>query len=194
MKALILAGGENRRIPIMKGFLELMGRRIIESTIVLLKEKFDCVIISTNNPESSFYLGVPMVGDVMNYRGPMTGIVSALTTIEDSEVFVTACDMPFIKPELIRCIVDRWTERWEAVIPLFDGRPQPLLGIYSKRLLPKMEESISKRSRGLREFLKTKEVHYIEEEVVRAIDRDGRSFININTMQDYERQRLVVGS
>ena len=194
MKALILAGGENKRLPILKGFLELKGRKIIESNIELLNGIFDGVIISTNTPERYFYLGMPMVGDVINYRGPMTGILSALITLKETEIFVTACDMPFIKPELIRYIVGRWTDRWDAIVPVFDGKPQPLLGIYSRKLVPKMEESIKTQTRGLREFLATIQVHYIKEEEVRAIDPGGKSFININTIQDYEKERLAVGS
>jgi molybdopterin-guanine dinucleotide biosynthesis protein A len=194
VKALILAGGENKRLPILKGFLELKGRKIIESNIELLKGIFDGVIISTNTPERYFYLGMSMVGDVINYRGPMTGILSALITLKETEIFVTACDMPFIKPELIRYIVGRWTDRWEAIVPVFDGKPQPLLGIYSRKLVSKMEESIKTQTRGLREFLGTIEVHYIKEEEVRAIDPEGKSFVNINTIQDYEKERLAVGS
>jgi len=36
MKTLILAGGENKRLPVIKGFLEIKGRRIIELNIELL--------------------------------------------------------------------------------------------------------------------------------------------------------------
>jgi molybdopterin-guanine dinucleotide biosynthesis protein A len=193
MKALILAGGENKRLPTIKGFLELNGRKIIEANIELLNEIFDSVIISTNTPERYFYLGVPMVGDVVNQRGPMTGILSALITLTETEIFVTACDMPFMKPELIRYIVGRWTDKWEAIVPVFDGKSQPLLGIYAKKLVPKMEESIQTQNRGLREFLTTTEVLYIKEEEVREIDQKGRSFVNINTIQDYEKERLAVG-
>jgi molybdopterin-guanine dinucleotide biosynthesis protein A len=56
-----------------------------------------------------------------------------------------------------------------------------------------MEESIKIQTRGLREFLGTIEVHYIKEEEVRAIDPEGKSFVNINTIQDYEKERLAVG-
>jgi molybdopterin-guanine dinucleotide biosynthesis protein A len=48
--------------------------------------------------------------------------------------------------------------------------------------------------RGLREFLKKIEVLYISEDEVRAIDPEGRSFVNINTVEDYERERLAVSS
>jgi molybdopterin-guanine dinucleotide biosynthesis protein A len=203
MKALILAGGENKRLPVIKGFLEIKGRRIIELNIELLKGIFDCVIISTNDPGLYFYLGVPMVGDIVKYKGPMTGILSALVTLEVPDIFVTACDMPFINPKLIRYIVDKWTKNkenlslvtrhsslrggWDAAIPVFDNKSQPLFGIYSRKVIRSMEETIKNGSRSLREFLKKLNVLYISEDEVRTIDPEGRSFVNINTLEDYEK-------
>ncbi|MBI5188319.1 MAG: molybdenum cofactor guanylyltransferase [Nitrospirae bacterium] len=202
MDALILAGGENKRLSVLKGFIEIKGKRIIESNIELLSSIFDRVIISTNNPEIYFYLGVPMVGDILKYRGPMTGILSVLISLEVPEIFVTACDMPFIKPELIRYIIDKYStpsltlpprgggqgwEKWDAVIPIFDKKPQPLLGIYSRRIAGSMEESIKQGEKSLKRFLQGMDVLYIDEEEVRIIDPEGRSFININTMEDYEK-------
>jgi len=186
MNALILAGGENKRLPMIKGFLEIDGKRIIESNIDVLDKIFDKVIISTNNPELYFYLGRPMVGDTMGHRGPMTGILSALNIPEISEIFVTACDMPFISSELIRSIVAQWDTRWDAVIPVFDKEPQPLLGIYSQHIAQNMEKSIKNGKRSLRKFLEGIHVLYINEKAIRRIDRYGKSFININTPEDAE--------
>lgn len=188
MDALILAGGENKRFPVIKGFLEVDGKRVIESNIELLSKIFDRVIISANDPELYFYLGATMVGDVVEYRGPMTGILSALTIPEVSEIFVTACDMPFIKPELIEYIVDKWEKKYDAAIPIFDKKPQPLFGIYSKRVAKSTEQSIKNGERSLREFLRGINVLYINEEEVRNIDPEGRSFININTIEDFQKE------
>jgi molybdopterin-guanine dinucleotide biosynthesis protein A len=188
MDALILAGGENKRFPVIKGFLEVDGKRVIESNIELLSKIFDRVIISANDPELYFYLGATMVGDVVEYRGPMTGILSALTIPEVSEIFVTACDMPFINTMLIKYIVDKWEKEYDAVIPIFDDKPQPLLGIYSKRIAKSMEQSIKNGDRSLREFLRGINVLYIKEEEVRNIDPEGRSFININTIEDFQKE------
>jgi molybdenum cofactor guanylyltransferase len=188
MDALILAGGENKRFPVIKGFLEVDGKRIIESNIELLSKIFDRVIISANDPELYFYLGATMVGDVVEYRGPMTGILSALTIPEVSEIFVTACDMPFIKPELIEYIVDKWEKKYDAAIPIFDKKPQPLFGIYSKRVAKRMEQSIKNGESSLRRFLQGINVFYINEEEVRETDSEGRSFININTIEDFQKE------
>ncbi len=188
MDALILAGGENKRFPVIKGFFEVDGKRIIETNIELLSKIFVRVIISANDPELYFYLGATMVGDVVEYRGPMTGILSALTIPEVSEIFVTACDMPFIKPELIEYIVDKWGKEYDAAIPIFDKKPQPLFGIYSKRVAKRMEQSIKNGERSLRRFLQGINVFYIKEEEVKNIDPEGRSFVNINTVEDFQKE------
>jgi molybdopterin-guanine dinucleotide biosynthesis protein A len=144
-----------------------------------------------------------MVGDIVKYKGPMTGILSALVTLEVPDIFVTACDMPFINPKLIRYIVDKWTKNkenlslvtrhsslrggWDAAIPVFDNKSQPLFGIYSRKVIRNMEETIKNGSRSLREFLKKLDVLYTSEDEVRTIDPEGRSFVNINTLEDYEK-------
>jgi molybdenum cofactor guanylyltransferase len=188
MDALILAGGENKRIPLTKGFLEIRNRKIIETNIELLKSIFSRVILSVNNPELYFYLGLPMIGDVVDSRGPMTGILSVFMNTEPADIFVTACDMPYINAILIKYMIERYNDRFEALIPLYDGKPQPLFGIYAKRLSGPMEQRIRAGKKSLLDFLKTINVRYIKEEEVRKIDPEGRSFVNINTFKDYQRE------
>lgn len=188
MDALILAGGENRRMPVIKGFLEINGSRIIDANVGLFKGLFDRIFISTNNPELYFYLDIRMVGDVIKYRGPMTGIFSALTVPGVSEMFVTACDMPFVNDILVRYMLDKWRNTHDALIPVFDKKPQPFPGIYSKKIARSMEESIKSGKRSLKDFLKRMNVFYISEAKVRRIDREGKSFVNINTAEDFRRE------
>ncbi|MFA4920225.1 MAG: molybdenum cofactor guanylyltransferase [Thermodesulfovibrionales bacterium] len=188
MDALILAGGENKRIPLIKGFLEIRNRKIIETNIELLKSIFSRVILSVNHPELYFYLGLPMIGDVIDSRGPMTGILSVFMNTESADIFVTACDMPYINAILIKYMVEKYNGRFDALIPLYDGKPQPLFGIYAKRISELMEQRIRSGKKSLLDFLKTINVRYINEEEVRSIDPEGRSFVNINTFKDYQRE------
>ncbi len=186
MDALILAGGENKRIPLIKGFLEIGNRKIIETNIELLKSIFPRVILSVNNPELYFYLGLPMIGDVIDSRGPMTGILSVFANTESDRIFITACDMPYINAILIKYMVEKYDDGFDALIPLYDGKPQPLFGVYAKRISELMERRIRAGEKGLIDFLKTINVGYVNEEEVRRIDPEGRSFVNINTLKDYQ--------
>ncbi len=81
MTGTILAGGENRRIPLLKGHIEINGEKIINSSVNLMKNLFGRVVISTNAPELYFYCGAPMIGDIINQRAPLTGIFSELLNI-----------------------------------------------------------------------------------------------------------------
>lgn len=185
MISAILAGGRNSRLPFPKCLLELDGRRLIERNLELLLGITGRVMISTNEPEHYFYLGVPLVGDVVVPSGPISGIYSALAASGETEVFVAACDMPFIKAELVRYIIDRRAR--EATVPVFDGRPQPLLAVYTRAVSGAVEGLLGRGRRALSDLLREMDVEYIQEEDVRRTDPEGRSFVNINTLGDLER-------
>jgi molybdopterin-guanine dinucleotide biosynthesis protein A len=194
LTAAILAGGENRRIPFLKAFLTVGGRTIIERTLDVLKRVFTRIVINTNDPEHFFRFGLPLVGDIKKERGPLTGIFSVLTATGDDAVFVVACDMPWISEELIRYMIERYNAQtedrdrgYDAVIPLFQGKTEPLFGVYTRRIAKVMEKMVTDGRTGVNELLEKSKVLYVREEEVRSIDSEGKSFVNINTMEDYQR-------
>jgi molybdopterin-guanine dinucleotide biosynthesis protein A len=190
--AVILAGGENRRFPSLKGFIEINGVPLIRRTLDLLSGMFREVFISTNAPESYFHLGYPLIGDVLPSRGPMSGIYTTLLNARSEAVLVVACDMPFPGAAVINLLAQRYAAARQsgsvqAVVPVYDNKPQPLLGIYTKAMLPRLEENIMNGKTALGRFLQEEGVHFVDEISVRAADPEGRSFININTVEDYDK-------
>ena len=69
-----------------------------------------------------------MIGDIINFYAPLTGIFSALLSTGAPKVFVAACYMPYIYDDRIKLIKDSYKVQ-DAVIPVFICVPQPLLGI-----------------------------------------------------------------
>jgi molybdopterin-guanine dinucleotide biosynthesis protein A len=185
----ILCGGENTRIPVLKGFLEVEGRTIIHRSIEVLGAVFEKVVLSTNMPERYFSFGLPMIGDISRERGPMTGIWSVLAATGEEAVFVVACDMPFVGGKLVSYMVREYRtggEGYDAVVPVYGGRMQPLFGIYAKGVKDAMERLIVKGDRSLAGMLTGLRVKYIGEDEVRTLDPAGDSFVNINTIGEYE--------
>jgi|SRR5208283_58819 len=187
----ILAGGKNRRFPLIKSFIKVEGVAIIERNISVLQELFAEVLISTNTPEVYFHLGVPLLGDALPASGPMTGIYTALLNSKGEDVFAVACDMPFISRELILFLCRKHREILHAkpvgaTVPVFNGEPQPLFGVYAKTVLPRLEEGILRGKTSMRRFLGEIETNLVDESEVRMRDPEGRSFINVNTVEDYE--------
>ena len=198
--AVVLAGGRNRRFRTLKSFISIEGMPIIVRNLALLKELFYEVFISTNLPEPYFYLGAPLIGDVLPSRGPMSGIYSALINAKGPGVFVVACDMPFLNKKVMTFILEQRLRHCrecgpcDAVIPVFNNEPQPLAGIYSRTLLPFLEDAIMNEKTSLIRFLHGINTHFINESDIRTIDPGGRSFININTVEDYEAIKHEVNS
>ncbi len=181
----ILAGGENRRMPVPKAFIKVRGKKIIERSLSIMKSLFREVFIVTDRPADYVYLGVPMLGDAYDIRGPMTGILTSLICSSNSWIFATACDMPFINEELIRYGVSQ-RDGYEAVTPLLDGLTEPLFSFYSKLMITGMEKTLLSGDTGLKDFLNTKRVKYLREKEIRNIDPEISSFINFNTPEDLE--------
>lgn len=195
MIGVILAGGENSRMPAQKAFLTVNGKTIIENSLGVLRKIFNKIIISTNTPERYFFTGSPMVGDIVQGKGPAAGILSVLAATAADSAFVVACDMPRINEGLIRYMADRYKEaakstscrQIDAVIPVFEGRIEPLFGIYANtsEIIKTMSSAIDSGRPGLTGLLKFLNVLYIQDSEIRALDRHGESFININTEEDY---------
>jgi len=189
----ILAGGENSRIPALKGFLSIEGKAIIERSIETLTGILGQTVISTNMPEKYLCFGLPLIGDIKKEKGPIIGILSVLAATEEDSVFVVACDMPFVSGKLIQYMVESFKGEMardahvDAVIPVFEERTEPLFGIYARRVMKPIEGMIHNRRKGLIAMLEDLNVRYITDEEVRAMDPKGASFVNINTMEDYER-------
>jgi len=182
MVAVILAGGENKRIPIIKSFIEIDGKTILSRQLECLKKIFRRVFINTNTPELYFSFGAPLFGDIFNKRGPLTGVLSSLISTKEDEVFVLACDMPFIDEGLIRYILEN--QGGAATIPVFRGRCEPLFSIYTKDIIESGLNRLMGEDISLNRFLKEIDVKYINEEEISLFDPKGRSFININTFED----------
>jgi len=206
----ILAGGENRRMPVLKGFIEVEGKKIIERNLTVMKMLFREIFIVTNQPELYSYLRVPMLGDIYNIRGPMTGVLTALINSSDNWIFVSACDMPFIDPEVIRfmarerynptciTIIDRGQKSvsgivstediYDTVIPLSAYKAEPLFAFYSKKIMSSLDQFVLTGKKSIKYFLLNhdKRVKYITSDELKNIDPELRSLINLNTPEDVE--------
>ncbi len=190
----VLAGGENKRFPVLKGFLRTNGITIIEKNISLIQTICNEVFISINTPESYFKFQVNMFGDIFPSMGPMSGIYSSLLNAKHDNLLIIACDMPFLNLNILSFIIKKHLEKtnsisYDATIPIYNNQPQPLCGVYCKTAIPSLEEHLIKGRNSMHLFLREIKTNYINDVEIKDIDPSGNSFININTIEDYETVR-----
>jgi molybdenum cofactor guanylyltransferase len=185
MNGIILAGGENRRMGTDKAFLVIDGRPMVEHILAVFNELFKNTIVVTNTPDRYRNYDVEVTSDVLDMRGPLTGIYSGLLRSTDEYNFVAACDMPFLSPRLISYMGEIAAGQ-DAVVPQFDGFLEPLHAVYRRGILPRMETQLRKQDRRIRGLFDHIQVRYLLEEEIVRFDPLKRSFRNLNTPKEYK--------
>ena len=123
-----------------------------------------------------------VVEDIYKGNGPLSGIHSALMNSTTNEVLCIACDMPLITKETLN-VLGNYDENYDVLIPKVLGRLQPLCAVYSKKIIPNIEEAIRENNNKLQLLIKTLNYKVIEgNEDNKFIEKE---FLNINTEKEY---------
>ncbi len=72
------------------------------------------------------------------------------------------------------------------LMPVVQSAPQVLLAVYPRSILPIVEECLRSGRHDLRVLLEVAPVSYIEEAQLRQVDPQLRSFVNVNTPEEFE--------
>jgi len=188
----ILAGGQNKRLPgIKKTFHEIRGRMIMEIIHDLFTSMFDEVIIVANDPAAFSGWGGKIVSDIYNCRCSLAGIHAGLFYASHSRIFVSACDAPFLEKRLVEYILAQTGSGIDIVVPETDLGLEPLCAVYSKECLPLIEKNLENNIFMIRKFFKDGRVRKVPMEKIREIDPKTNSFFNINTPEDLAKARMM---
>ncbi len=173
-----------------KALLELSGRRIIERVIRALEAAVDDLLVVTNTPELYAFLGQPMVPDIFPDHGSLGGIYSGLQAAPGEAAFTVACDMPFLRPEIVRLVVDR-AGAGDVVIPRVAGQYETLHAVYRKTCLPPIQERLIQGRLKITDFFDAVRVAVIEEAELTRYGDPAVIFMNVNTPEELERARVL---
>jgi len=185
---IILAGGLNRRMGGQnKARLSIQGRTILDRLIRLLRDFFDPLLIVTNQPREYLDEGITLVTDLIELRSSLTGIYTGLFYAPRPHAFITGCDMPFLKRELLELILKNLKDRWDVVVPVTAEGYQPLAAIYSRRCLEPIAAQLAEGKLKVTQFFSEANIKKIPESSVREVDPELKSFFNINTPADLDR-------
>jgi molybdopterin-guanine dinucleotide biosynthesis protein A len=189
----ILAGGRNSRMGgLDKAFLRVDGQTVLSRTLAVLQRCFAQVIVVSNSPAKYADFAVEVTADELRGVGPLGGLHAGLGRIDTPYAFVTACDMPFLRVEPIRCLVARLRDQ-EAIVPWWDGDIEPLHAIYATRLRPRIAAAVAGGVRALRDFLPEIDVDYVSQAEMEHVAGAEESFRNVNTPEDAARFAVQVG-
>jgi molybdopterin-guanine dinucleotide biosynthesis protein A len=183
LAGVILAGGKNIRMGVNKAFLTVYGQRIIDRTAAMFNALFRQVILVTNAPLEYASLNLEIAVDLFPANSPLAGIYTGLYYSSHPYAFVAGCDMPLISRPVLEYMTSLCPGH-DVIIPRLDDGYHPLHAVYSRRLIKPMGELIRGGKLKITEVFSHARVREVTAAELRPLDRELRSFLNLNTPED----------
>ncbi len=200
-EAFILAGGRSARMEREKALVQIEGENLVERAVRILKQTYpDRITLLTGTKSKSLgphFADLEVVDDVTPGLGAGGGIFTALDNSEADCVFVLACDLPFVTPQLIDLLRDRFEAgNADAVVPLqADKFKQPLCAFYRKSTCSapfRAQILRSELSPSARDLLDRVNTLYVDYDELSNLEGSADFFLNINSPMDLEYARKLV--
>ena len=142
ISAVLLAGGESRRMGRDKATLPWRGRPLWEWQIKKLRAlRPQKILLSARSDVPWRPADVELLRDAPPSRGPLSGLAAALASIETDHLSALAVDMPFMTTENLLTLCSLVT-KGIGVIPTIDGKAEPLGAIYPKEAGAVFQEAL----------------------------------------------------
>jgi molybdenum cofactor guanylyltransferase len=190
--AVILAGGQSRRMGFNKALLRIGEQPLIQILVDRIRPITNRILISAKDESAYEFLGLPVVPDRFSGHGPLAGIHSAMLHEVCLQYLVLACDLPNLKQPLLNNLV-LLSEGFDVAIPrTSDGLAHPLCAVYRRTCLPYIEQALERgANKVIRNFLDSPfSIRWIGSEEGYFEDSD---LANINTPEDLSRFKNLLG-
>ncbi|SFL70835.1 molybdenum cofactor guanylyltransferase [Pelosinus propionicus] len=191
ISAVILAGGKSKRMGQDKASLP-WGKHDILHSIIECMEKIAQDILVISNLSRILPPSVRVLTDIIPQCGPLSGIHAGLHYAKSATIFVISCDMPFVIPEAVQTIVNcaAANKERDAILPLYQGKIQPIFACYQKSSLPIMEQALYAGHYKVSSLCNLLNSFYLSEEMWPPTINLELLFKNLNSFTDYQQAYL----
>ena len=193
--ALVLAGGESSRMGLDKATLPLGDGETLLSAVFREALKI-CPQARVSRAARQNFPEYPCVEDEYADRGPLSGIVAGLSffsAIGYDALQVLACDLPYLKAETARRLINAYKASPGFLMAAWrgreSGRTQTLAAIYSREALPTLRASLEKNLVSIKKILPPERILYLD-----YGPEMEKYFYNCNSPAEYAKVRSTIDS
>ena len=169
------------------------GARIIDRVAAALRPHCPSLIIAPGTLDASGWLRDAVVApDRLPVKASITGIHAAISAA-GSDVIALAWDMPFVPAGLVGLLKKRLEGGMvSAVVPIVEGRPEPLCAAYSHRAAEPIADAVRRGILKNSDVLATlANVVWLEEADLKPFGDPAVIFFNVNTPADLTRAEEI---
>lgn len=186
---IVLAGGRSRRMGSDKAVLKLGEKSLLQWALALAEANSGKVVVAGPVRQGIKARYVP---DIPGFPpSSLLGLASALQTAAGEWQLAIGCDMPFVRPELVRLLARSCNAG--GAVAMWHNRIQPLpLLLPRAKALPLSLELLEAGRFHLAALLDRLEPAVVPAEEVARMDKSGLSFFNINSRDDLDTARKIM--
>ena len=179
--AIVLAGGKSERMGVDKGLLNLDGKPFIKHICDALQPIVgsNILIISGNKEYDTF--GYTRVEDIIENKGPVGGLYSALKASKTKVNLVLSVDVPMVSTELLKWLVANHEETDMVTQTSVGGRTNPLVAVYDRSMRVVFGEHIAGKQLKLQTVIED-----VKHQTVVVPEKWNDQVQNINTQEEYQ--------
>jgi molybdopterin-guanine dinucleotide biosynthesis protein A len=183
ISAVLLAGGESRRMGKDKATLLFCGKPLWEIQLEVLRRLEPAeILISARTDPAWRPDDVQFIADIPPSRGPLSGLAASLTNIRTTHLLALAIDMPSISEDYLRTLCDH-IELGRGVVPKTNHGVEPLAAIYPREAEIEFREALMGTDFSLQTVTR-RQVESGKLREIRVTEQDQTLFLNMNELSD----------
>lgn len=181
---ILLAGGNSKRMGREKGLVPIGNAMMYQYPLRVLESLTDKLLISTCKT-LDIEENHQQVCDEIPGIGPMGGLYTCLKHSDSDVNLVLPYDLPLVNRDLFQYLLP-YSSEYSVVLPAMEpGKPEPLCGIYSKAVLPVIQQMIQEKNYAIHQLLQWVDSRIIIVEPSLPFFHE-KLFSNVNTPADLE--------
>ncbi len=184
LSAVILAGGQSRRMGQDKALLEIAGTTLLARTVKTVQQLTDDVLVVGRTELTADCPSVRTVTDALPGMGPLAGLCTGLEHVSGTLAVCVGCDYPSLRAEALAGLA-RLVTGWEAAVPVVAGRGQFTHALYQRSILPLLQAEVDAGELSIRAAMRTVRVRWVAEDEMRALDPSLGSLRSVNTPAEW---------
>lgn len=179
---IVLAGGLSTRFGSDKSRASWRGRSLLEHVLAgLPDERTETLVVLRGEQDPGEWPDLRVVHDDPGLgAGPLRGVIAGLAACTTEWAWIVACDQPLVSANLLRGLRADARPGCLAVVPVWQGRLQPLHALYATAGLAHLRDRTAAGEQSLIAALTAGDLQILDETACRALDPTGHAFINVN--------------
>ena len=183
LSAVLLAGGESRRMGRDKATLLFHGKRLWQIQLETLRKlKPAEIFVSARTDRAWRPADVQFVADDPPSRGPLSGLAASLAQMHTAHLLALAVDMPFMSEQYLK-FLSAQMEPGIGVVPTIHNRAEPLVAIYPREAVADFRSALASTDFSLQSVVR-RLVERGKLREVRVKKHETKLFLNVNELSD----------